>query len=117
MGEKVNIEDQLIALRQDDYAVVIFTPGELEGVDAYDVEQRLTLKGFAEIETIKRSAGDDFPLFRLVAPDGKTWDIFENGRISGFPEGTIVLNNAVLQTNQMRGYLRMIQRICEKGLE
>ena len=113
----MNIEDQLIVPAADDYAVAIFTPANsAEGVDACDVEQRLTLeKVRAETETIKRSAGDDFP-FRLVALTVRR-GYFRKWSHLVFQKAQSSWNNAVLQTNQMRGYLRDDSENLRKGLE
>lgn len=49
------------------------------------------------------SAGQvERPLFVFVAPDGHNWQIYEDGRYTGFPEGTIVVNNATSLINSLR---------------
>ena len=37
----------------------------------------------------------DLPLFELSGPDGHKWEIYENGVVKGFPDGTIVINRAL----------------------
>ena len=48
---------------------------------------------------------DSEPLFTLHGPDGHVWKLFENGRVEGFPEGTVVINGAapVLATLRSAG--------------
>ena len=48
------LKDQLSVLRDEGYAVVIFTPDELEGVGSDDVEQALVMEGWDVIERLKK---------------------------------------------------------------
>lgn len=36
----------------------------------------------------------DEPLFELHGKDGHKWLLYEDGRVTGFPEGTLVVNRA-----------------------
>ena len=42
-------------------------------------------------------------LFELRGPDAQEWRLYENGRVTGFPEGTIVVNRAKPLLDSMRG--------------
>ena len=45
---------------------------------------------------------DSEPLFTLHGPDGHVWKVFENGRATGFPDGTVILNHAAALLNLLR---------------
>lgn len=45
-------------------------------------------------------------LFSLRGPDGQVWELFEDGHITGFPDGTVVINRALPLMNVARGLLR-----------
>ena len=45
------------------------------------------------------------PLFELRGPDGHIWRLFENGRAEGFPEGTVIRNNAIRVLGLLRASL------------
>lgn len=49
----VMIEDALAMMREFGYAVVAFTPEELEGANPESVEDRLTERGWDIIETLR----------------------------------------------------------------
>lgn len=46
--------------------------------------------------------GDEL-LFQLHGPEGKTWRLYLNGRIEGFPDGTLILNHALPLVNKLLG--------------
>lgn len=42
-------------------------------------------------------------LFELRGPNGQEWRLYENGRATGFPEGTVIVNRAKPLLDSMRG--------------
>lgn len=42
-------------------------------------------------------------LFELHGPEGQEWRIYENGRATGFPVGTIIVNRAKPLLDSLRG--------------
>ena len=46
----------------------------------------------------------DLPLFELTGPDGHKWELYENGVLKGFPDGTIVINRALLRIYSLLDY-------------
>lgn len=34
-------------------------------------------------------------LFELIGQNGHIWKLYENGKIEGFPEGTVIINRAM----------------------
>jgi len=48
------LKDKLAVLRDEGYAVVIFTPEELQGAPEYDVESALVAEGWDTIELLKK---------------------------------------------------------------
>ena len=48
------------------------------------------------------------PLFELRGPDGHIWRLFENGRADGFPEGTVIRNNAIRVLALLRSAAREV---------
>jgi hypothetical protein len=48
------------------------------------------------------------PLFELTCPDGRTWKLFENGRVEGFPENTLVINRAHPLLVCLRSRIKML---------
>ncbi len=42
-------------------------------------------------------------LFELRGPDGREWRLYENGRATGFPDGTTIVNRAKPLLDSMRG--------------
>lgn len=50
-------------------------------------------------------------LFELHGPEGKAWRLYLNGRIEGFPDGTLILNYALPLVNKLLGeVLRPVQQ-------
>lgn len=43
-------------------------------------------------EATQTNAEEDGPIFVVYGQDGQVWQIFEDGRISGFPTRCVILN-------------------------
>lgn len=54
-------------------------------------------------------------LFELCSPDGHVWKLYENGKIEGFPERTLVINYAAPVLDALRS--RYIQQIKERSYD
>lgn len=35
----------------------------------------------------------EIPIFKFMSADGHIWEIFDSGYFTGFPEGTVIMNN------------------------
>lgn len=42
------------------------------------------------------------PLFELRGPNGEAWTLWEDGRVAGFPDGTVVINRAKPVLDELR---------------
>lgn len=53
-------------------------------------------------------------LFELHSSDGHIWRLYENGKIEGFPERTVVINYAAPQLNVLRSeYIRQMKETTQ----
>ncbi len=85
------LKDQLSVLRDEGYVVVIFTPDELEGADAQDVEQELALAGWDTIEKFKPA--QNIPKCPRCGSEDLTWDeITVDGKIARQEAGCGICN-------------------------
>ncbi len=48
------------------------------------------------------------PLFELHGKDGHMWKIYEDGRATGFPDGTLVVNKARGELNSLRTRIKQL---------
>ena len=46
------------------------------------------------------------PLFELRGQNGHVWKLYENGRIEGFPDGTVIINRAVPLIGALRSRIK-----------
>ncbi|OJW95509.1 hypothetical protein [Thiobacillus sp. 65-1402] len=54
-------------------------------------------------------SGDQNPLFELRGPDGAVWMLYEDGRATGFPDGTVIVNRAKPQLDLLRGRIKKFE--------
>ena len=52
---------------------------------------------------------NDLPLFELRDRDGNAWMLYEDGRITGFPDGTVIVNRARPAFDLFRGRIKQLQ--------
>lgn len=52
---------------------------------------------------------DDLPLFEMCDKAGNTWTVYEDGRTTGFPDGTVIVNRAIPAFNLLRGRIKQLQ--------
>lgn len=58
----------------------------------------------AALESIEKTLAES-PLFEL-RHGGQVWRLYADGRYEGFPDGTVILNNASTLVNVMRSLIR-----------
>ena len=57
------------------------------------------------------------PLFELHGPNGEEWKLFENGEVTGFPDGTWLVNHAAPLMDLMRGRIKQLETSTITGQE
>ena len=59
--------------------------------------------------TPKINGAGPYPMFDLRGPDGEIWMLYEDGTITGFPDGTRILNRAIPLLNSLRGRIKQLE--------